>query len=161
MIILLLALPIFLFGVLVIAVTLNIRHSRIPLKKRLRCWIMGHVWFEHWKAQKIDHCVKCELEKPHPSEGCTCTVCTWPGGLEKWVEWVQETSQAAQDEGDGLMEAPRRWPHPHDLKPEFVHAFLKTHEPRVDHSGETELLRVLCWALPLYAKTKPEKIATR
>jgi len=95
-ILLLAALTLFLFGVLVIAVILNIRHSRIPLKTRFRCWIKGHVWFEHWNATKADRCLKCGLEKPHRTEGCTCTVCTWPGGLEKWVEWVQETSQAAR-----------------------------------------------------------------
>lgn len=55
------------------------------------------------------------------------------------------------------MEAPRRWPHPQDLKPEAVLAFLKTHEPRTDHSGETELLRVLSWALPLYARMKEDE----
>lgn len=87
-------LALFLLGVLAIAVILNIRHSRIPLKKRLGCWARGHVWFEHWKAARIDHCLKCGLEKTHRSEGCTCSVCNWPGGLEKWVEWVRETSQA-------------------------------------------------------------------
>jgi len=55
------------------------------------------------------------------------------------------------------MEAPKRWPHPHDLKPEAVLAFLKTNEPRMDHSGNTELVRVLSWALPLYAKMKDEE----
>lgn len=89
------ALAIFLFGVLAIAVILNIRHSSIPLKKRLRCWAKGHVWFEHWNAQRINHCIKCELEKPHRSEGCTCTICNWPGGLEKYIEWVQEITEAA------------------------------------------------------------------
>ncbi len=89
------ALSIFLFGVLMVAVILNIRHSSIPFKRRLRCWVKGHVWFEHWNAERIDHCVKCGLEKDHRTEGCTCTICTWPGGLEKYVEWVRETCENA------------------------------------------------------------------
>lgn len=50
--------------------------------KRLTCWLTDHIWWEHWKLEKIDHCVRCGKERPHRSAGCICTICRTPGGLE-------------------------------------------------------------------------------
>jgi hypothetical protein len=49
------------------------------------------------------------------------------------------------------MKSLRRWPHPKDLKPDEVLDFLTVYEPRIDQKANRELIRVLCWALPLYA----------
>lgn len=54
--------------------------------QRIRCWATKHVWWEHWRFEKIDHCIKCGVEKPHNSAGCPCTICQFPGGLEGYKE---------------------------------------------------------------------------
>lgn len=51
-----------------------------------------------------------------------------------------------------MIEPIRRWSEKGDLKEDEVLAFLRANEPRIDQKKNKELLRILGWALPLYAK---------
>lgn len=54
----------------------------MTLMKWVSCLIFGHLWWEHRNFEKIDRCIRCQIEKPHQSDGCTCTICRTPGGLD-------------------------------------------------------------------------------
>lgn len=56
-----------------------------------------------------------------------------------------------------MIQPIKRWPHPDDLKPGAISAFLKEHEPLMGHEKNAELVRVLSWALPLYHRMEMKK----
>lgn len=50
---------------------------------KLLCWMVGHVWWEHWRFEKVDRCIFCATERVHPEKGCTCTFCRLPSALAR------------------------------------------------------------------------------
>ncbi len=51
--------------------------------RRFLCLLAGHEWWEYWRFEKTDHCIRCGKEREHPTEGCTCTFCNFPEHLER------------------------------------------------------------------------------